>query len=188
MPHEHKQLVVIANPHTSNWDLVWMLAVAWSTGIELRWMGKESLFRGLAGPFMRLLGGMAIDRSQTNNVVDASAAEFTKHERLWLVVPAAGTRSKRDYWKSGFYWIARSAGVPIACGYLDYARRTGGIHKLVTPTDDLSADMDEIRAFYAPIAGKFPEKVTRIRLRAEDEEQEASTTERAATPEPAPSA
>ncbi len=172
MPYEHKHLVVIASPHTTNWDLVWMLAVAWATGIRLRWMGKDALFRGWRGPIMRLLGGIAIDRSKTNNVVEASAAEFAKHESLWMAVPAAGTRSKRDYWKSGFYWIARTAGVPIACGYLDYPNRIGGINTVVVPTDDLVADMDKIRDFYKDIGGKYPDKVTRIRLRAEDEPEQ----------------
>lgn len=162
------KFVLIATPHTSNWDLVYMLAIAFVLGIEVRWMGKDSLFKPPFGFLLKWLGGIAIDRSKTNNVVEAMASEFSKHERLILAVPPSGTRSQRPYWKSGFYYIAREAQVPVVMGYLDYATKTGGFGPHVLPGDDLSADMDQFRAFYGTISGKFPDKVTPARLRAED--------------------
>jgi len=166
LPSQDKY-VLIAAPHTSNWDLVYMLAIAFVLDMRINWMGKDSLFKPPFGFFLLWLGGVPIDRSKTNNVVQAMADEFTKRERLILAVPPAGTRGRREYWKSGFYHIAKSAGVPIVLGYLDYATKTGGFGGHLTPGDDIAADMDTLRAFYGQQHGKFPDKVSRVRLRDE---------------------
>jgi len=89
-------------------------------------------------------------------------------------VPPSGTRKKRDHWKSGFYWIAKSARVPIACAYLDFARKEGGVGLSFVPTGDVKADMDRIRKFYAGVQGKHPKLTTTIRLVEEDKEQDAN--------------
>ena len=163
----HDKYVLIAAPHTSNWDLVYMLAIAFVLGMRINWMGKDSLFKPPFGWFMLWLGGVPIDRSKTNNVVQAMADEFTARERLILAVPPAGTRGRREYWKSGFYHIAKCAQVPIVMGYLDYATKTGGFGAHLTPGEDIAADMDVFRAFYGQKAGKFPAKVSVVRLRDE---------------------
>ena len=163
-----EKYVLIAAPHTSNWDLVYMLAIAFVLDMRINWMGKDSLFKAPFGFVLKWLGGVAIDRSKANNVVQAMADEFTKRDRLILAVPPSGTRGRREHWKSGFYHIARCANVPIVMGYLDYATKTGGFGAHLTPTDDLAADMDVIRAFYAQQAGKFPDKVSVIKLRDEE--------------------
>ncbi len=159
--------VLIAAPHTSNWDLVYMLAIAFVLNMKINWMGKDSLFKPPFGYILSRLGGVAIDRSKTNNIVQAMADEFSSRERLVLAVPPSGTRGKREHWKSGFYHIARLANVPIVMGYLDYATKTGGFGPHLTPSDDLPADMDVIRGFYGTLRGKFPEKVSPPRLRDE---------------------
>ena len=161
--------MIIAAPHTSNGDFCPMLAIAFALGLDLHWMGKHTLFRWPLGWFMRRLGGVPIDRRAAHNTVAAIVEEFRRRERFVLAVAPSATRAYREYWKSGFYWVARGAQVPIYPGFLDYARREGGCGPKVMPTEDIRATMDSLRAFYADKAGKYPEKVSRVRLRAEDE-------------------
>jgi 1-acyl-sn-glycerol-3-phosphate acyltransferase len=159
--------VVIAAPHTSNWDLPFMLALAYALGVRPSWLGKRELFRWPFGWIMRLLGGIPVDRSARGDMVRQAVERFDAGG-LFLVIPPSGTRGRAECWKSGFYHIARGARVPIACGYLDYARRVGGIGLVFTPSGDVRADMDRLRAFYAPIRGRYPAHTTPVRLREED--------------------
>jgi len=153
--------VMIAAPHTSNWDLVVMLILAFSYRTKICWMGKDALFRRPFGTLSRWLGGIAIDRTKANNVVEQSIELFREKERLVMAVPPEGTRKKVRYWKTGFYYIAKGAGVPIALGFIDYRRKTGGFGPVVTPTGDIDADMEAIQAFYSNITGKISEKSDR---------------------------
>jgi 1-acyl-sn-glycerol-3-phosphate acyltransferase len=164
-----KKFVLIAAPHTSNWDFVYALACTSALGLPLRWLGKDALFKGPTGAMFRALGGIPVDRSKQNNMVDRMADALVKADALALLVPAEGTRKAGTRWKSGFYHIARRAGVPIALGFLDYAHKRAGIGPLLWPSGDVRADMDKIRAFYADIAAKRPEHFTPPRLREEDE-------------------
>jgi 1-acyl-sn-glycerol-3-phosphate acyltransferase len=161
--------VVIAAPHTSNWDLPLMLAVSYELGIRPAWLGKLELFRWPFGGLMRWLGGLPVDRRIRQNLVHQAVASFDAVERLYLVIPPSGTRSRATHWKSGFYHIARGARVPIACAFLDYRRRVGGIGPVLAPSGDLVADMARIRAFYAGVTGKIPALTTPVRLLEEDE-------------------
>ena len=159
--------VMIASPHTSNWDFPLTLAIANVSGVRIRWLGKDALFRGPMGPIMRRLGGVAIDRSVPGGMVSALAAELRSRD-LVLVVPAEGTRSKAEYWKSGFYRIAQEAEVPIVCAFVDRATRSGGFGPVIEPSGDLVADMDLIRSFYAGKVGLKHAGTTHPRLREED--------------------
>ena len=161
--------VAIAYPHTSNWDMPFMLAIAYRLGIRPSWLGKRELFRWPFGGFMRGLGGIPVDRGSRTNLVAQVVDGFQDIERLFLVIPASGTRRRAAHWKSGFYHIARGAGVPILCTFLDYTRKVGGIGPPVIPSGDLRADMDVIRAFYQGIEGRYPENQTPIYLPEEDE-------------------
>ncbi len=162
------QAVLIAAPHTSNWDLPFMLACAYVLDIRPMWLGKQQLFRWPFGGLMRWFGGLPVNRSQRDDVVRQAVERFAATPSLLLVVPPAGTRSMAPHWKSGFYHIANGAGVPIVCTFLDYRNRVGGIGPTVIPTGDLRSDMDLIRAFYDGVTGKFPEQTTPVRLREED--------------------
>lgn len=165
--------VVLAVPHTSNWDGLLLLALARSIGLEMSWMIKDSWLRGPMGTVMRQLGAVGIDRAKANNMVQAMVDEFARRDRLVLVIPPEGTRSRTDYWKSGFYRIALGAGVPVVPGYLDFARKRGGLGPPIDLTGDVHVDMDAIRAFYAaqaPTAHR-PGDVGPIRLRDEDTER-----------------
>jgi 1-acyl-sn-glycerol-3-phosphate acyltransferase len=168
VPSDVRKAVMIAAPHTSNWDLPFMVWTAWAMGVRMRWMGKHTLFRFPYGWIMRGLGGMPIDRRSPHGVVAQSATKLMEADDLILTVPAEGTRSFREFWKSGFYAIAHQAQVPILLGYVDFGAKEGGVGPAVMPTGDVVADMDKIRAFYSKKVGKLPEKSGPIRLRAEE--------------------
>jgi 1-acyl-sn-glycerol-3-phosphate acyltransferase len=165
--------VVIAAPHTSNWDMPFMLAVAYVLGIEPAWLGKRELFRWPFGGLMRWLGGIAVVRGGRQNMVQQVAENFAAAASLYVVIPPSATRSRATHWKSGFYHIARAANVPIACAFLDYRRKVAGIGPSFVPSGDVGADMAVIRRFYETIQGKFPEQTTPARLLEEDQEAES---------------
>ncbi len=171
---EPKQYVLIAAPHTSNWDFAYLLAFSEYFEMQISWMGKNTLFRGPMGPVMRFLGGVSVVRHQRENMVVAMARIFQQpeHEEFGLAVPAEGTRARSEYWKSGFYHIANTAGVPIVMSYLDYERKRGGFSPPFKPSGDIPDDMETVRAFYAGRQGKFPELFGPIRLREEDPEDD----------------
>jgi len=162
------RFVLIAAPHTSNWDLAYLLALAEIYELRVSWMGKHTLFRPPFGALFRALGGIAIRRHERADRVGAMAKEFAERERFALVVPSEATRGWAPYWKSGFYHIARRANVPIVMGFLDYRRRRGGFGPALLPSGDVTKDMDQIRAFYADKVGKFPAQFGPVRLREED--------------------
>ncbi len=161
--------VLIAAPHTSNWDLPFMLAIAYVLGLRPSWLGKRELFRWPFGWLMRWLGGVPVDRRASQNLVQQAIDRFASAQRLFLVVPPSGTRRRATHWKSGFYHIARGAGVPIICTFLDYRRKVGGIGPVLRPSGDVRADMRTIRGFYADIVGRYPALATPVRLREEDD-------------------
>ncbi|MCA9524230.1 MAG: lysophospholipid acyltransferase family protein [Myxococcales bacterium] len=163
-----KRYVLIASPHTSNWDLAYMLAIASVLRVKIHWMGKHTLFRFPLGWLMRSVGGIAIDRRAQHGVVKQVADRLKEADELVMVVPPEGTRRASKYWKSGFYHIAREAQVPVVCGFLDYRRKRGGFGPAIELSGNVRADMDRFREFYAPIQGKFPQKATPPRLREEE--------------------
>ena len=156
---EGKKFVVIAAPHTSNWDLPFMLGVALHFRVRLHWMGKDSLFKPPFGWFMKALGGIPIDRSKTNDVVSQMVTVFDQAEKLAVAIPPEGTRSKTRYWKTGFYNIAHGAGVPIVFGFLDYQRKVGGIGMTMHTTGDYETDLEIVKSFYGTVVPKFPDQV-----------------------------
>ena len=150
--------VIIAAPHTSNWDFLYTLCLAFILEIKPFIMMKAAWFCWPLGPFLRWFGAIPIDRSKSTHIVARAIEAFHKHPRFVLLVPPAGTRSKVMYWKTGFYHIAMGANVPIVLGYLDYRRKVGGIGPVVHPTGDMERDMKIIKAFYADITAKYPEQ------------------------------
>jgi 1-acyl-sn-glycerol-3-phosphate acyltransferase len=150
--------VIIAAPHTSNWDFVYTICLAFILEIKPRIMMKHAWFRGPMAPFLRWLGAFPIDRTGSHDVVVQSIRAFKQHRRMVLLVPPSGTRKKVMVWKTGFYHIARGAGVPVVLGYLDYRQKVGGIGPTVHITGHMEGDMKTIRGFYANIKGKYPGK------------------------------
>lgn len=155
LPPEAHKSVLIAAPHTSNWDLPYTLMVSFALDLQIQWMGKSTIFRWPFGAVMRWLGGIAVDRSQSTNLVAASARSLREATGpVQLIVPPEGTRSKTRYWKTGFYYIALEAQVPIVMAFMDYSRKSSGLGPIFQPTGDVEADMARIKAFYAPFKGK----------------------------------
>lgn len=155
LPPGTSKSVLIAAPHTSNWDLPYTLMVAFALRLNIYWMGKQSIFRFPFGGMMKWLGGIPVNREQSNNLVNASAQAIQQAQgSLHLVVPPEGTRSKTRYWKTGFYYIALNAKVPIIMAYMDYASKRSGLGPIFQPTGDIDRDMSAIKAFYAPFKGK----------------------------------
>ena len=125
----------LASPHTSLWDGIIMVSIAWAMGVRLSWITKIETVRF---PFRRLvLGAVPVDRDKRSDTVAQIAEQFQQRDGCTRSAPA-GTRKKRDYWKSGFYHMARQANVPIICGFLDYRRKEGGIRDVVV-TGDVNA-------------------------------------------------
>ncbi|WP_022890670.1 1-acyl-sn-glycerol-3-phosphate acyltransferase [Agromyces italicus] len=166
-PAPGRPSVLIGAPHTSNWDFVLMLAIAWRRGIDFRWLGKKSLFTGWRGPLMRGLGGIPVDRADPSRVVGEVVERIRAGEVFGLVVTPDGTRGAHEYWKSGFYRIARETGMPVTLGYVDRTTMTTGLGPTFELTGDVAADMAVIRAFYADKAGVRPERRVEPRLREE---------------------
>ncbi len=160
--------ILIGAPHTSNWDFVIMLALAWHWGISVRWLGKQSLFKRPFGPLMRALGGIPVRRENPRGLVDELVREVRSGEPTYLVITPEGSRSAVRYWKSGFYRIARETGLTVTLGYVDRRTMTTGLGPTLTMTGDVRADMDRIREFYADKVGLRPGGQTVPRLHAEE--------------------
>jgi 1-acyl-sn-glycerol-3-phosphate acyltransferase len=159
--------IFVGAPHTSNWDYVLTLLVAWHGGLSPRILVKKEFFHGPVGRLLRLTGSVPVDRHNPAGVVDELAAQARSGEPFVLVLAAEGSRSKAEYWKSGFYRLSQQTGLPILLGFVDGPTKTAGIGPSLTPSGDVKADMDLIRAFYADKRGLYPEARTEPRLREE---------------------
>lgn len=161
--------VIIGAPHTSNWDFVLMLAAFAKLELEASFMAKHTLFRWPVGSLLRRLGGIPIRRHLRASAVEQMAAAFEAAEALILIMTPEGTRSSAPRWRSGFYHIARAAGVPLVLAGLDYPGKRLVIGPAMTVTGDIRADMDRIREFYVGLEGRWPGNASVIRLEEEGE-------------------
>ena len=158
------QCVMIAAPHTSNWDALYARLALKAMGVNVRLTIKDSYMKFPFGPFVRAMGGIGIDRrpkaegQERPSMVQVMSELFKDHPKLVMLVTPEATRAKQEKWKTGFYHVAINAGVPIALAYMDYKNKKTGVGKIVYPTGDIEKDMKEIMEFYANINAKFPEK------------------------------
>ncbi|MEP7357432.1 MAG: 1-acyl-sn-glycerol-3-phosphate acyltransferase [Anaerolineales bacterium] len=155
--------VIIGAHHTTGWDLPIGLVLNWAGNLKLRWMAKESIFRFPLGRLLTALGGIPVKRHARGNFVEQMAATFSGAEALRLGLTPEGTRAYTDHWKTGFYYIALKAQVPIVMAYADFPRRVAGIGPSMMPTGDIEADFEIFRRFYATITGRYPERHGEIR-------------------------
>ena len=160
--------ILVGAPHTSNWDWVLTMLLAWDNNVQIRLLVKESFFKGPMAAFMRATGAVALDRDNPRETIEALLAEAETDEAFLLGIAAEGTRSKSEYWKSGFYRIAQQTGLPITLAFLDAPSRTVGWGPTFHPTGDVVADMDKVRAFFADKRGFHPELTTTPRLKEEE--------------------
>jgi 1-acyl-sn-glycerol-3-phosphate acyltransferase len=158
-PYHLQKCVVIVAPHTSNWDFI--IGVAFRSKLRLthaRYLGKAELFKGPFGFIFRKLGGFPVERSEKNNMVDEVTALFHTHDSFVLVLSPEGTRKKVDRLRTGFYHIAKKAGVPIVMTGLDFEKKQASFSEPFFPTNDETSDFQQIYQFYAAIKGKKPEQ------------------------------
>ncbi|GIX35957.1 MAG: acyltransferase [Lysobacteraceae bacterium] len=152
------RLLIIVAPHSSAWDAFWGLAAKLALGLDLRFMAKAELFSGLqglfTGPLLRRFGAIPTDRHAARGAVGSSVAAFAAHPRLWLLLAPEGTRKPVERWRTGFWHIARQAGVPVLCGFFHYPERRIGLGQVFWPSDDMEADMARLRAYYRPFIGR----------------------------------
>jgi len=161
--------VMIAAPHTSNWDFYYMLLMNWSLDLKVSWMGKAPMFRPPFAGLMRRMGGIPVYRDTGSGMVDQMKAAFDETDFLRLLIPAEGTRSYRSRWRSGFYHIARHSGVPIVPTFLDYRRKIGRVGLEIEVTGRVSEDMDRIREFYSGVTGRVADNFSDIVLAEEEQ-------------------
>ena len=148
------KVVVIAAPHSTNWDVIWGLLFKISLRLDVHFIGKREAFVWPLGPILRAFGGIPVDRSAAHGLVGEMRRQFEARERFWLALAPEGTRKKVQKWKTGFWHIAREANVPVLPVYFHYPEKTVGLGPLFHPTDDVAADMARIREFYRPWIGK----------------------------------
>lgn len=161
------KFVLVGAPHTSSMDLFYALLLAHGTGIKMHWIGKDSLFRWPLGRAMRWLGGIPVKRDARQNFVTQMVNVFNQAERLVVAIAPEGTRGRADHWKTGFYYIAQGAGVPIALGFVDYKEKVVGIGPTIVPSGDIHADFAKIKAFYGGKTGRYPHKQGEARIQPE---------------------
>lgn len=156
VPDEPK-LVVIAAPHTSNWDFVFAMATILALELDLHWFGKHTLFNGIWNRPMRALGGIPINRSAAGGVVQQTVQAFESSDQLIIGIAPEGTRARAEQWKRGFYHLAMAAKVPVLVAWIDYRSKTVGADLVLRPSGDWDADMQPVFARYRRAGAKKPE-------------------------------
>lgn len=153
-----RKLVILGASHTSNWDFLVFLGTMHAVGSRVRFIGKQSLFRGPVGRFMRALGGVPVDRRSPQDLVSQIVEQIRVHDDFLLIVAAEGTRARTTKWKTGFYQIALRARVPIVCAGPDYPTKRGIFGPIIHPTGDFEHDMAPAFAFFRSLSPRHPDR------------------------------
>lgn len=154
--------VLIAAPHTSNWDGFWALVYKVAVDLDVRFFAKHSLFWFPLGNILRALGGIDLNRGRAGSAVRQAIEEFAEHDSFYFGLAPEGTRKRTAGWKTGFYRIATGANVPIYLGFIDYGKKRIGIASRLDPSGDPEADLAICREFYADIEGRWPAQASPI--------------------------
>ena len=166
-PEQIKKGVIVAAPHTSNWDFIYARLALYVLGVPVKYtIKKEWIEMPVVGWFLKKAGGIAIDRSKIKNPKKASMTEqmtriMLENENIFIIVTPEGTRSYAPRWRSGFYYVALNANVPILLGFLNYKLKHAGVGPVIFPSGNRQADIETIKDFYRPIPGKYPENGVR---------------------------
>jgi len=160
-----KKAVLIAAPHTSNWDGFWLLVYKVAMGLDVHFLAKNTLFWWPLGTLLRALGAKPLDRSAGTDIVRQVARDFNAHDSYYLALAPEGTRSWRPYWKSGFYRIAMAANVPVIMGFIDYRTKRMGLGDIIHLTGDEDKDLAVIEKFYEPLSGRRPALRSPVKFR-----------------------
>lgn len=161
---EAKKYVVIAAPHTSNWDFPLGILAAKTLRLKVSWIGKHTLFRWPVAWFFRAIGGIPVERDESHDLINQIARLFDQSDELVMALAPEGTRRKTDHWKTGFWHLAKAARVPIAMAYLDFGNKRVSLGGTFYPTDNIEKDFDVIRNYYKDVRGKNPANASLIQL------------------------
>lgn len=164
--------VVIAYPHTSNWDGIWALIYKVYIGLDVKFFAKDGLFWFPLNILLRGMGGIPLDRRAPGSAVEQAVRAFEGNDTFYFGLAPEGTRSKKQCWKTGFYRIAEEAGVPLVIGYLDYGRRRIGLGETLYLSGDPDEDLGRIRELYERVDGRWPEKASPIEFPPERDPEE----------------
>ena len=154
--------ILVGAPHTSNWDFPLAMLLMLAGGVRFNWIGKDSLFRWPLGGIFRRLGGIPVHRDRSNNFVAQIVQAFENSERLIIAIAPEGTRSLVTRWRTGFYYMAIGAQVPLVLGFVDYHKRQVGVGPVIYPSQDIEATFAQLSEFYADKTGKYPHKQGQI--------------------------
>ncbi len=157
-PHDVKKAVIVAAPHTSNWDFVIGRLAYFVLGVNVKFLIKKESFFWPIGGIVKAMGGIPVDRGKKSNLVEQMVQYFNEYNSLYLVITPEGTRKRVKQWKRGFYFISQQAGVPMELGYIDYKRKEGGLGPLIYPSGDYEKDLEKIQDFYRDKTARYPEK------------------------------
>ena len=158
VPKEIKKAVIIMAPHTSNWDFVYGQLALQALTLPVRYFAKKELFFFPLSLLLRGTGGVPINRSKSSNMVKEAATLFDVYSPFYIIITPEGTRSRVDKWKTGFYYLAKEAKVPILLSFIDFEKKELGVAKIIEPSGDLETDFRYIQDFYSSINPKYPEK------------------------------
>ncbi|MBT8082350.1 MAG: 1-acyl-sn-glycerol-3-phosphate acyltransferase [Gammaproteobacteria bacterium] len=156
------EAVIIAAPHTSNWDALWAIAYKLAVGLDVKWFAKHSAFWFPLGNLLRAFGAIDLNREKAGTAVEEAIRLFDEKDSFYFALAPEGTRTKMPGWKTGFYRIATGATVPVYLGFLDFGKRQIGIGPAIHLSGDPEADLAVIRNFYEGIEGRWPEKASPI--------------------------
>lgn len=169
VPPPEPRGILIVYPHTSNWDFVIGLLAKWAIGLPVRFVGKESLFRGVTGAtlgrLMRLWGGRPVDRHRASGAVEQLAALVRSEPWFWLALSPEGTRRHQDHLRSGFYHLALALQVPVGLAFIDYGCKAVGVTRYVRMSGNAEADLTLLRGYYADKRGLRPRDASTIAFR-----------------------
>jgi 1-acyl-sn-glycerol-3-phosphate acyltransferase len=156
------RFILLGAPHTSNWDFILMVALGLTLHTKFQFMGKAELFRSPLGWFFRWCGGIPVERNKSVGLVEQMADVFRRSDQFRLGIAPEGTRDKVSEWKTGFYHIAKTAGVPVVLGFVDGQNKTVEIGPTFHLTDDMQADIKSIQGFYAKMVGIHPSRTSAL--------------------------
>ena len=164
IPGKEKKAVIVAAPHTSNWDYIIGRLAYFVLGVNVKFLIKKEVFIWPIGGLIKMWGGIPVDRGRKSNLVEQMVNYFNEYETLYMVITPEGTRKRVNHWKRGFYYISQRANVPMALGYVDYKKKEGGLGPIIFPSGDYEADLKKIQDFYRDKTARHPEKFNLSRV------------------------
>ncbi len=164
VPDDVKKILVIGEHHTSNLDSILMIIMVAAMGRRLNWLVKHELNQPIIGSLIRATGGIFVNRHHPSGTVGHVIEIFNARDEMFLVLAPSATRSKTDRWRTGFYYMANGADVPVGLGYLDYVQKCAGIGEVIRLSGDIALDEAHFQAFYQHITARYPQKASDVRL------------------------